>query len=449
MADAVKLIGRLEGMLSAETARLKLYDAYYEGQQPIRFMAPAMRSEFGDRITALIINWPRLGADAYENRLDIEGFRFAGDDSRDEELWSAWQAMDMDEQSQQAHLESIVLSRSYVCVGSPDSDGDPPLITVEHPFQVFADRDPRTRRVSSAVKRWDDEDGTRWAVLYLPDSTGTYRFGRDGWALDGTADQHGLGRVPVVPLVNRPRILRPNGVSEFHDVIPLADAANKLATDLLVSAEYHAMPRRWATGLKESDFVDEAGNQISPWSMAAGHIWATEQDTATFGQFPEADLTNFHNSVKMLAQLASQALALPPHYMSFATDNPASADAIRSSETQLVKRVERKHTFLGGAWEEVMRLVLRFQTGEFETRAQSLETMWRDPSTPTVAQKADATVKLAQAGIVPIEQAREDLGYSPEQRRRMSEMDAEAKADPTLERIARDIGAQAAGSAVA
>jgi hypothetical protein len=65
-------------------------------------MAPAMRREFGERITALVINLPRLGVDAYENRLDIEGFRYKGDDSRDEDLHDVWQANDMDEQSQQA-----------------------------------------------------------------------------------------------------------------------------------------------------------------------------------------------------------------------------------------------------------------------------------------------------------------------------------------------------------
>jgi hypothetical protein len=438
-------IERLSGLLASWAPWIRHYDAYYEGQQPIRFLAPAMRKEFGDRITALVINWPRLGADAYENRLDVEGFRYAGDSARDDDLWSVWQANNMDEQSQQGHLDSIALSRSYVCVGSGDAPGDPPLITAEHPLQVFADRDPRTRKVRSAVKRWSETDGSQWAVLYLPDSTGVYRYA-NGWQLDSPVDQHNLGRVPVVPLVNRPRILRPDGVSEFHDVLPLADAANKIATDLLVSAEYHAMPRRWAVGLRESDFVDANGNQISPWSMAAGHVWSTEQPPSEvqLGQFPESSLTNFLETIRSLAQLTSQVLALPPHYLSFTTDNPASADAIRSSEIQLVKRVERKQVFLGGAWEDVMRLALRIETGAWDEQAQSLETMWRDPSTPTIAQKADAAVKLAQAGIISKDQAREDLGYTDEQRARMAEAD---NTDPLAEQIARSFQAGVTPSA--
>jgi hypothetical protein len=211
-----------------------------------------------------------------------------------------------------------------------------------------------------------------------------------------------------------------------------------MATDMMVSGEYHAMPRRWAAMIKADDFVDENGKPISVWSRDAGRLWATESD-AKFGQFQESDLAVFHNSIKLLAQLASQMLALPPHYLSFVGDNPASADAIRSSETQLVKRVERKQTYLGGAWEDVQRLVLRFKTSKWDPAAMGLETQWRDPSTPTVAQVADAKVKLVQTGILPIEQAREDLGYTQEQRNRMLEMDARAKSNPDIANLTRAV----------
>jgi hypothetical protein len=73
-----------------------------------------------------------------------------------------------------------------------------------------------------------------------------------------------------------------------------------------------------------------------------------------------------------------------------------------------------------------MRLALLVRDGEVAPSARSLETVWRDAATPTYAQKADAVVKLHAAGLLPTEQAREDLGYSAEQRRRMREMDEDA-----------------------
>jgi hypothetical protein len=434
---------RLDSKLAGLIPGLDRVDKYFEGEQPLRYMAQAMQAEIGDRVSQLVLNWLRFGAEAYENRLDVEGFRYRGSSSSEDELWRIWQANGLDEQAQQAHLDALVLGRSYVIVGS-DTESDDPIVTVESPFQVFAERDPRTRRVTAAVKRWQDGEGkeaVQRATLYLPDSTESFAFEKE-WKSTGPADNHELGRVPVVPLVNRPRILRPDGLSEFQDVIPVADAANKMATDMMVSAEFHAMPRRWAVGMKADDFVNANGDPVSVWSRDTGTLWGTENEKASFGQFQESDLTVFHNSIKLLAQLASQMLALPPHYLSFVGDNPASADAIRSSETQLVKRVERKHTYFGGSWEDVQRLVLRFKTGVWDEDAKTLETVWRDPSTPTVAQVADATVKKVQTGIVPVEQARIDLGYTQQQRDNMVEMDARAKSNPDIANLARAVNGE-------
>jgi len=284
MAD-LSALARLDTKLAGLIPGLDRVDKYFEGEQPLKYMAQAMQSEIGDRVSQLVLNWLRFGAEAYENRLDIEGFRYRGSSSSDDELWRIWQANDLDEQAQQAHLDALVLGRSYVIVGSGDDDGSDPIVTVESPFQVFAERDPRTRRVSAAIKRWQEGEGkdiVQRATLYLPDSTESFAFGKT-WLSTGPADEHGLGRVPVVPLVNRPRILKPDGLSEFQDVIPVADAANKMATDMMVSGEYHAMPRRWAVGLSADDFVDKDNNPISVWSRDTGTLWGSENKDAKFG----------------------------------------------------------------------------------------------------------------------------------------------------------------------
>lgn len=439
MPEAVDLIPILEKGLAADAANLTKYDNYLEGEQPLKYMSEAMREEIGDTVAELVLNWARLVAEANESRLDVEGFRYADSDVEDATLWAGWQYNDMDEQSQQGHLDSIALSRSYVLISANDEKDKPPRNTVESPFQVWARRDPKTRKVTSAIKKWKDEDEVTHALVFTPQQTQEFVSKSGKWVAGDFQDKHNFGVVPVVPLVNRPRILRPDGRSEFVDIIPLADAANKMATDMMVSGEFHAMPRRWAFGLKQSDFVDRNGNPLSTWSKVKSRLWANENPNIKVGQFTEADLTVFHNTIKLLAQLTSQLAALPPHYMNFVGDNPTSADAIRSSETQLVKRIERKHTFLGGAWEEVQRINLMYlrQSPILEARDYQLETVWRDPSTPTVAQKADAAVKKYESGIVPLEQTRIDLGYSATQREQMRRMDEESSAASAIARFGR------------
>lgn len=455
MATEIDTLKTLVASLDASRPRLEKYDQYLEGEQPIRFMAPALQEEFGDRITALVLNFPRMIVDAAVPRLRVDGFRYAGNSSGDQSLWDVWQANDMDEQSQQAHGDSLALSRAYVIVGSGDSADDAPVVTVESPLQVFARRDPRTRRVTNAVKRWDElEPGTdkiveQHAVLYLPDKTTHYvsTSTSNGWQVTGTPDEHGMGRTPVVPLVNRPRTLRPDGLSEFHDILPIADAANKMATDMMVSGDYHMMPRRWAVGLSPKDFQDEAGNPVNAWSRDAGTLWSSVNEDAKFGQFNESELTNFHNTIKLLSQFIVSSAKLPQHYAPFSSGeaNPSSADALRVAETQYVMWLEGdKQVNLGGGWEEVNRLVLRIMTGEFDPKAWSLETVWRNAAAITSSQQADAALKLASPiqngrAIVPLEQARIDLGYTPEQRARMAEMDRAAEQSDAFTEIAEKL----------
>jgi hypothetical protein len=73
-------------------------------------------------VRQVVINWPRLVVDSVEERLDVEGFRFPGEPASDAELWRIWQANDMDEQSQQGHLDSLVMGRAYVVIGVRGDD---------------------------------------------------------------------------------------------------------------------------------------------------------------------------------------------------------------------------------------------------------------------------------------------------------------------------------------
>lgn len=437
----VRTLYDLEYVRGSWQRDLLRYDLYLRGQQPLAFMSDAMRAEFGDQITSLVLNWCELGTEAYESRVDVEGFRFPGESAGDDALWSTWQANNMDEQSSMGHTDALALSRAAVIVGSPEVGDDEPVVTVESAFDTSWIRSPKSGSIQSGLKRWVEADGTEFANIYVPGATHTLAWQKGQWTV-AKPDLHGVERPLLVPLVNRPRTKFRDGRSEFESIIGLADAANKMATDMMISAEYHAMPRRWAFGLKRDDFVDANGNKKSAWAFTKGRLWANENSNVKVGQFPEADLKNFHDSIRLLAQLASQLLALPDDYMSFTSDNPPSADALRAAESRMVKRVERKHTYFGGTWEEVMRLTQRIKTGAFDPKARSLETVWRNPATPTVAQKADAIVKLHADGIIPIEQARIDMGYTPAQRKDMREMD-----DAELNRMGLGGDVSGAGSA--
>jgi len=264
----------------------------------------------------------------------------------DRHLGTGWQENNADEESQLAHVDALVMKRSYIAVGTNESDADTPLMTFESPLEVFADVDPRTRKVRAALRRWVDNHDSmvrsreEYATLYLPDRTVFYeRDGSSGIALSGSAawsetdrDEHGLGEVPVVPIVNRSRLADRWGSSEFAPILPLAHAANKIATDMMVAAEFVALPLRAIFGVGPEDLEDVSGNKLTALQAMLGRLLTMPDPdgTAKPFEFQSANLSNFHATIDAIAKLVVSITGLPPHALGFTTDNPASADAIRS-----------------------------------------------------------------------------------------------------------------------
>jgi hypothetical protein len=251
--------------------------------------------------------------------------------------------------------------------------------------------------------------------------------------------EHDLPVVPVVPLINRSRLSHRIGRSEMADVIPITDAACRSLSNLQGAQEMLAVPQRYVLGATADDFVDAEGNKKTTWEAYLGRFLAVADPDAKFGQLAGADLRNFTEVINHYAKLVSSLAGLPPEYLGVSTDNPSSADAIRMAETRLIKRAERRARSFGESWESVMRIGMLIVDGKLPDEAHRMETIWRDPATPTFAAKADAVVKLFSAtnskgeSLLPLDAAREALGFSIEARRRMVAMESD---DPALRFLA-------------
>lgn len=417
--------------VGSQATRLDRLDSYYQGQQRLAAIGLALPPEM-DRLQT-IINWPALTVDSLEERLDVEGFQLGGDISADERLWDWWQANDLDEESSLAHLDALVFGRAYVTVSAGESADDPPVITVESTRAMAVNIDPATRRISAAARVFerDDNGQASGVVLYLPGENTTYRNKNGKWSVEDSS-KFALEEVAVVPLINRSRLAQRDGVTEMRDVMALTDAACRSLTNLQAAQEMLAVPQRYVLGATKEDFVDADGNQVPAWEAYIGRFLALGNSEAKVGQLPGADLRNFTEVMNHYAKLVASVTGLPAHFLGQTTENPASADAIRSSEARLVKRAERRAHGFGEAWERVMRLALRF-VGDDDTAGRRLETVWRDPSTPTYAAKADAVTKLFTSGIIPREAAREQMGWSSEYRRHLRALDDDDPAVRYLE----------------
>jgi hypothetical protein len=437
--DETSLINGLRAELVTARFPLELRDCYYNGEQVIRDLKISIPPQLQGLHT--VIGWPQIGVDALEQRLDIETWRYADDPASSDELEDVWRPNELLAESQLAHLDALIYGRSYVAVGADEDDGAPPVISVESPMDMTVNYDARARRVTAALRLYK-LDGEPAAVLYLPDQTiNIVQSDRGGWEVVDR-DAHDLGVVPVVRISNRQRTAERVGKSEITtSVMGITDAACRTLLGMEVAREFYGAPQRYILGASESAFQDAEGNAKSAWETYIGRVLALERDedgeVPTVGTFAAYDPSAYTKIVDLYARIMATQLGLPPHYLGYTTDNPASADAIRSTEAQLVKRAERKQSMFSTPWSQVLRLALLIGTGELPDRARRIETVWRNPATPTMAAQTDAAVKLVQAGIIPAdsEVTLEMVGLSEAQRQRVRADRQRSQARAQLARI--------------
>lgn len=414
------LLETLGRRLDEDSGRLATLDSYWHGTQPTAYLSPEAKNALGDRLRTLTVNYPRLAVSSLAERLRVTGFRTEGPDSDpDAELWRVWRRNRLEEASEAAHTDALVYGRSFALVWA-GRDERTPRITVESARQTAVQTDPADRTVTGAVKRWT-AGGKAHAVTYEPDVIRRYRSEANvetaaaipvtGWTLVETIPNP-LGVVPVVPLVNRGRLLDVDGVSEMGPVLDLADALTKLHSDVMVTSEFYARPRRWVTGLEIVE--DAAGNPVKPFSAELDSLWQSESPETTFGQFEATRLDGYGDLIATLTQEIGALTGLPPHYLGLHGDQPASADAIRSAEASLVARAQAKMRVFGQAWSDVARLVIAVRDG-VDPLPLDVETVWANPETRTPAQQADAAAKLAGIGVPLSTVLAEQMGWSPAQ----------------------------------
>lgn len=414
------ILENLSASLDESQSRLSQLDAYFDGRQPAAFLSPKSREALGSRLRVLGVNFPRLLVTSIAERMKVTGFRGIGEDKADDELWRIWQANDLDSQAHLAHVDALTYGRSFVIVWA---GANGPLVTVESARQVSVATDPASGAVRAAVKRWEDGN-VHHAVVYEADKITRYRGKENALKVVETIPNP-LGEVPVVPLVNRARLLDVTGSSEMADILDLTDGLAKIMSDAMVSSEYFARPRRWVTGLEVME--DEDGNPINPFSNEGDRLWQSEDPATKFGQFDGARLDGYGDLVAILTQQIGAVSGLPPHYLGLNGDQPPSADAIRSAEASLVAKVISKQRTYGRAWAKVADLIVKVRDGY---NKRDFETLWASAETRTPAQTADAAAKLAGIGV-PLEAVLADpLGYSPseiaqiKQARRAEALDA-------------------------
>lgn len=422
--DQLDLLDKLGAEIDRrQTMRTKLR-RYASGDHPVpeHVTHQDLEREYRELMAQAITNWPELIVKSVSQRLSVSGFRFA-DKDLGAQAWTHWQRNRMDQRARQIDDAALIDGRAYAIVWN-DAAGQP-TIYVEDSSTTVVSYNADGEKVA-ALRRWK-EAGRWYATLFLPGEIYKYEGPEDATTVPAgekwkSRDVPGepwplrskLAEIPVVEYALNTSISGGefgSAAGEFERVLPIIDRINTTVFSGLLAQTYSAFPVRALIGDKiryeqrtdaNGDLVtDDDGNPVmdpvAPVQLAVNRLIQIENKDGKLVQLPEAQLDNYIKFAESHIRHLAAITQTPAHYLLGEMVN-LSADAIRAAEAGLISKVKAHQVDLGESHEAVVRLLLLVDDPDREI-PDDIETRWADAESRSLAERADAAVKLASINM--------------------------------------------------
>jgi hypothetical protein len=353
--------------------------------------------------------WLSLVVTGVAQSLYVEGYRRT-DQEDNAAAWRAWQANRLDHRQSAVHRGALAHGLAYVTL---------------FPGILYGEQMPLMRGVSARnmVAFYEDPANDEWPVYALEGlSSITAPFNQDSgrryklWDADAvyTVDKWNSKRIDVVdvayhragvtPIVRFANELDLEGRSD-GEVRPLIDQVariNQDTFDRLVVQRFGAWLLRWVAGMELYDADEDPDatekNRAIKAKVAIEDILLFDSPDTKAGAFPATPLNGYIDARDADIRDLAAVSQTPPHHLLGHVAN-LSAEALAAAEAGLTRKVtERKHAF-GESWEQSLRLAAHMMGDEAGAADFEAQVRWADMESRSLAQAADALVKLKDVGV--------------------------------------------------
>jgi hypothetical protein len=305
--------------------------------------------------------------------MSVEGIRIGDEPEADKDAWRIWKDSDFDAGSDEAITSALICERSFVSVSPPKGDENPRL-SFEDPSQVVLAYSPEGERVAALKVFGDEWTGDTFGTLYTP-----------GFIVrmtqQGEGDPFGSSRwmARQMPAGSQAVTRNPLGEVPFN---------------IQAIAEYGAFRQKWATGI-EVPRNPETGQPIAPYEAHVTKLMVAEGSEAKFGDFNATDLKPHLDLAREIAGHMARISRLPATYFMTEVSN-VGAETLALIVGGLVAKCKRRVKGYEPGLEGAMRLAFkaRGQDGDAAKAKSRIEVKWAEMETRSMAQAADAAVKL-------------------------------------------------------
>ena len=385
----LKGIDYLRRKLNNKRRRVLLRYKFYDMKARIQDFGISTPPEL--RGVTSILGWCGKAVDCLADRLVLEGFR---DDTFDFE--EIFQQNNPDILFRSAIQAALIAACSFLYIYVGD-DGFPRIESIDGANATgVMDRVTGMLTEGYAVLERDKSDNPLVEAYFLPERTEYFREGKHERTYTHVAPYPLL-----VPVVYHADGMRPFGHSRItRACMDIVSAAVRTVKRSEISAEFYSFPQKWVTGL------EEGADKFDKWQATMASILAftkdADGDRPTVGQFTQGAMTPHMDQLRMFTSLFAGETGLTLDDLGFPSDNPSSADAIRSQHESLRLTARRAQSDFGTGFINAGYLARCIVDDYGYTRSQIYMTkpIWGPIFEPDASQLAgigDAVLKIQQS----------------------------------------------------
>lgn len=262
-----------------------------------------------------------------------------------------------------------------------------------------------------------DKDGKVLVDAYLnPDATYIFRAGER----NPEVYPNDAGYTLLVPVTYRPDAVRPFGHSRISRAnMSLVGSAMRTIKRSEVAAEFYSFPQKYVSGLAEDA-------QIDKWKATMSSMISftkdEDGDRPVVGQFQQQSMTPHIEQLRMFASLFAGENGLTLDDLGFPSDNPSSAEAIKSAHENLRLTARKAQRTFGIGFKNAGFVAACLRDGNRYERNEMYNTIakWEpifEPDAAAVSLIGDGAIKINQAvpGFFTVDMLRDLTGMTGEE----------------------------------
>lgn len=402
-----KGLNYLKEKLDKKRTRVRLRYQYYEMKNVVRDFdistPPDLRYWMGT------LGWCSRAVDSLADRLV---FREFGND-----LYGMNEIFDANNKDifvDSAVLGSLIASCSFVYI-TADGQGNP-LLKVIDGMHATGIMDPVTNMLTEgyAVLEWDTNDKPILEAYLIAGATYILEHGKIVNVVLNSAPYPLL-----VPIVNRPDAVRPFGHSRISRAcMSIVGSAVRTAKRSEIASEFYSYPQRYILGM------DESAEKMDKWRATISSMLRIDKDEdgghPVVGQFQQQSMTPHVEQLRMFAGMFAGETGLTLDDLGFPSQNPSSAEAIKSSHESLRLTARKAQRDFGTGLLNVGFLAACIRDRQRYERAAiaKVTTKWEpifEPDSSMLSIIGDGAIKINQAvpGYFTKETLRDITGIEP------------------------------------